>query len=104
VPRRVCIALASWVVFARRWAELNECASGPDEKALPDRDPDDGTTVFRYDYGGCPAHADVSFFAVQRGGHNWPGIPAWSGRGLNTQDIKASEEIGRFFGDHRHLE
>jgi len=89
---------------ARRWAELNECASGPDEKALPDLSLEDGTTVFRYDYGDCPEHADVTFFAVRGGGHSWPGIPPWPGRGLNTQDIKASEEIVRFFSDHRRPE
>ena len=89
---------------ARQWAALNGCTSGPDEAILPDVDSDDGTTVVRYDYSGCPEHADVTFFAVLGGGHNWPGIQAWSGRGLNTQDIKASEEIVRFFSEHRRQE
>jgi polyhydroxybutyrate depolymerase len=82
------------------WASLNGCSPTSTVTALPDL-VDDGTTVTRYEYGSCHEGADVTFFAVNGGGHAWPGslVPYTSG-GLQTRDIEASEEIVDFFARH----
>lgn len=70
--------------------------------ALPDLDPNDGTTVSLYEYGGCSEGADVRMFRIREGGHTWPGSPLGGGgaAGLQTNDISASEEMVDFFDAH----
>lgn len=85
---------------ATLWAGLNGCSPTPTATALPDR-VDDGTTVFRYDYGACREGADVTFFAINGGGHAWPGsLVPYSSGGPQSREIEASEEIVDFFARH----
>ena len=82
-----------------QWADLDGCAPTPTLTPLPDP-VDDGTRVTRYDYPGCREGAEVSLFAIEGGGHNWPGSPTPSSAGRQTRDIEASEEMVDFFARH----
>jgi polyhydroxybutyrate depolymerase len=82
------------------WASLNGCANGSVlGVAMPDLVAD-GTTVVRYDFAGCREGSEVTLFAIDGGGHNWPGAPAAPGGGPQTRDIHASEEMVDFFARH----
>lgn len=81
------------------WAKRNGCAGAPNVRALPDRDPGDGSRVIDIDHARC-AVARVRLLRVEGGGHTWPGgtqyLPAaWIG--TVNRDIDASETIWRFF-------
>jgi polyhydroxybutyrate depolymerase len=66
----------------------------------PDRAPDDQTRVRREVYGSCRDGAEVVLYAVEGGGHTWPGglqyLPARI-VGRTSRDIDASELIWGFF-------
>jgi polyhydroxybutyrate depolymerase len=75
--------------------------SGPPEAvALPDRDPDDGSTVevLRWRAAGRP---DVALYAIENGGHNAPHPALALPRllGPTNHDISAAREIWRFFSE-----
>jgi polyhydroxybutyrate depolymerase len=86
------------------WARLNGCSGGVREERLPDISQDDGTTVNRVTYEGCPAGLDVVRYDVIAGGHNQPGsrVPprfaALFGKG--NQDIDSVELSWAFFQRH----
>ncbi|WP_197028157.1 PHB depolymerase family esterase [Bosea sp. 117] len=81
------------------WARANQC--GPERSSrLPDR-VDDGTHVVQHDFSQCRAGAEVRFFEVIGGGHNWPGL----GRstpftGTATQDVDGTQASLDFFRAH----
>ena len=82
-----------------RWATFNGCSLTPDIVALEDV-ADDQTTVERRTYGGCDGGSEVVLYAVNGGGHTWPGSPArapGSVLGRTSQDIDASAVIADFF-------
>ncbi|MEM7742752.1 MAG: hypothetical protein AAF409_03490 [Pseudomonadota bacterium] len=76
----------------------NGC-SGFNETAVPDRAPDDGSTVVRREYVDC--EAPLIHYVVDGGGHTWPGsTPSRLGTrivGETNQDISATREIEAFF-------
>mgnify|MGYP006279486043 CR=1 FL=1 len=79
-------------------AARNRCDSVA-ETQLPDRAPEDGSTVTRRDYRGCAA--PLVHYVVEGGGHTWPGAPLGSaGRlfvGATNMDFSATRAIERFF-------
>jgi polyhydroxybutyrate depolymerase len=81
--------------WAAAWAERNGC------DAVPEQLPDAGE-VSGVRYTGCTNDADVVFYTVEGGGHNWPG----GGRlpqaivGHMTEDIDASALMWEFFVQH----
>ena len=80
---------AEWV---GTWATLNGCDPTPEALA-----PSGGVRGLRYT--GCRNDAEVIFYAINEGGHTWPGgfpIPV----GKTSQDIDATEELWRFFEQH----
>ena len=79
----------------RFWAAWSGCSSGRTITSLPDT-ADDGTTVARHDFSGCGASERISLFAIDGGGHSWPGSPLGPYPGL-SRDIEASEEMVEFF-------
>lgn len=85
-----------------RWVRLNGCPTAPQIVREPDRDLADGTRVRREAYGPCPNGIDVVLYAVEGGGHTWPGGPR--GRlpstGRVSRDITATEIIWEFFEKH----
>lgn len=85
------------------WIKNNQCKSIPDVAVLPDSDSSDGSTVRVVTYR-CPENgADVILYAIEGGGHNFPGshtldLPRILGRKNN--DINGPEVIWQFFTQH----
>ncbi len=59
----------------------------------------DGMSVTVDTYSDASGRAQITLMTVTGGGHVWPG-PQRQGAG-NTQDISATTEVLRFFGEHR---
>ncbi len=86
------------------WARHNGCGTQPEVSLLPDRAPDDGTTVERATWPNCGLGASVTLNKIIGGGHNWPGgIPLGPPRfvGKASQEFDGVEEIWAFFMRHR---
>lgn len=88
---------------ARRWAAQNGCDPAPQVTALPDRDPADGTRVRRETYGSCRGGAEVVLYAVEGGGHTWPGGYPYAPEvliGKTSREFNAGDAIWEFFEAH----
>ncbi|MBI5379162.1 MAG: phospholipase [Nitrospirae bacterium] len=88
----------------RLWVKLNGCPSKPTVTYEPDKDPQDGTRVRKENYGPCRNDSEIILYAVEGGGHTWPGgLQYFPERivGKTSRDIDASEVIWRFFQQHR---
>jgi polyhydroxybutyrate depolymerase len=87
----------------RLWVHHNQCSSSPVNTLEPDRDPKDGTRVRREEYGQGKGGTEVILYAIEGGGHTWPGghqyLPAWI-IGKTSRDIDANEVIWDFFKKH----
>jgi polyhydroxybutyrate depolymerase len=85
------------------WVKSNQCSSVPQITAEPDRDPADGTRVRREIYSGGREGTEVILYAIEGGGHTWPGgqpyLPVWV-VGKVCQDIDANRVIWEFFKRH----
>jgi polyhydroxybutyrate depolymerase len=83
------------------WVERDGCSGTAASEDLPDAH-DDGTTVRRDRYSDCASGAEVVYYAIEGGGHTWPGSPLPSGglTGRTSREISASEIALRFFLDH----
>lgn len=83
-------AIPAW---AEELARRNGCAGPPLEQSA-------GPHVRAVNYAGCAA--DVVFYAIDGGGHTWPGgepLPGWL-TGPTTQEIDATRALWEFFQDH----
>lgn len=84
------------------WTRLNRCSTWAAVTREPDRDPVDGTRVRREEYAPCQEAAAVVLYAVEGGGHSWPGTTRVA-RPLNgrvSRDINATDVIWTFFESH----
>lgn len=85
------------------WVRRNECSPDPVVNEEPDTDPKDGTRVKRTCYSGGLEGTEVILYAVEGGGHTWPGgsqyLPVWI-IGRTSRDIDASDVIWSFFKNH----
>ena len=78
---------------ASTWAEINECAGEPAMQWLPDTE-DDGTRVWTETYNNCADDTEVVLYAIEGGGHTWPGHPGFPASfGLTSQDISLNEVL-----------
>lgn len=77
------------------WVSYNNCNTTPIFTELEDIDPNDGSTVESYIYGGGDNGVTVEHYKVLGGAHTWPGS-AIGGADTNY-DIDASAEIWDFF-------
>ncbi|MBY0357765.1 MAG: hypothetical protein K2W82_07170 [Candidatus Obscuribacterales bacterium] len=86
------------------WLTLNKCSKRAEIKALPDRSPNDGTSVTKYFYPASAEGADVLLYKVLAGGHCWPGglqyLPARV-IGKTNRDVNANDLLWQFFKQHR---
>jgi polyhydroxybutyrate depolymerase len=85
------------------WATHNRCPGGPQITREPDRDPGDGTRVRRETYAPCADGTEVALYAVEGGGHTWPG--GWQYLperfvGRTSRDIDANDVLWAFFKRH----
>lgn len=85
------------------WADRDGCTPTPVITNEPDRDPKDGTRVRREVCGGGEEGTEVILYAVEGGGHTWPGgnqyLPEWI-IGKTSRDIDADTVIWEFFRRH----
>jgi polyhydroxybutyrate depolymerase len=85
------------------WVNRNMCSTIPVVTQEPDRDPTDGTLVTRKQYINETNGAEVILYAIDGGGHTWPGgfqyLPQWL-IGKTSRDIDANEIIWSFFKNH----
>jgi polyhydroxybutyrate depolymerase len=85
------------------WVRRNLCSTVPVVTEEPDRDPDDGTRVLRKQYTNESDGTEVILYAIEGGGHTWPGgfqyLPEWL-IGKTSRDIDANEIIWSFFKRH----
>jgi polyhydroxybutyrate depolymerase len=89
-------AIASWV-------KLNGCSAQPETQQLPDVDPNDGTRVQSQTYSGCQRGTGVMLYAIEGGGHGWPGLivnPKIKVDKNLSRDLDATQAIWEFFVQH----
>jgi polyhydroxybutyrate depolymerase len=87
----------------RFWAKQNQCPESPLITHESDRDPKDGTRVRREAYVPCGEGAEVVLYAIEGGGHTWPGGDQYLPAGIigrTSRDIDANEVIWDFFKRH----
>jgi len=96
-------AILSAEETAQFWAKKNQCDNKYDHIKLPDKDPSDDTRIEKFKYLGCKNGTEVILYAVDGGGHTWPGSKTRTLRisGKVSQDMNASEVIWEFFDRHR---
>ena len=84
------------------WTLRNACVFLPTQDEVPSGQ-DAPTHVVRVRYQPCALGHDVWFYAIQGGGHNWPGVPGVisdSVAGNVSTDINAGVEMWTFFARH----
>jgi polyhydroxybutyrate depolymerase len=74
------------------WAAHNGCASPRQESQV-------GTEVRHVQYGACASGASVELYAVDGGGHTWPGAFDVPSLGYTTHQISATDLIWSFFAN-----
>lgn len=94
VPFNGSAQLVSVEDLVEFWVNQNNCTDENSED-VPNTNPDDGSTVKLFTYGGCGDVPRVEFYKVDNGGHTWPGAPPVL-PGTNL-DFNASQKIWAFF-------
>ena len=95
--------ILSTAATAEHFRRHNGCDKTPKKSGVPDKDPNDGTTVEVEKYAGCKNGAEVILVKVIGGGHTWPGGMQYLKPriiGAVCRDINASELILDFFLRH----
>jgi polyhydroxybutyrate depolymerase len=85
------------------WVTRNKCSITPLVTEEPDRDPKDGTRVIKKEYLNGIDGTEVILYAVDGGGHTWPGGIQYKPAGVigkTCRDINACEVIWSFFKKH----
>jgi polyhydroxybutyrate depolymerase len=85
------------------WVTHNSCSPTPVITWLPDTDPDDGTRVRKEAYGQGRDETEVILYAIEGGGHMWPGGPQYLSEEViakTCRDIIGSHVIWQFFSEH----
>jgi len=77
----------------QQWAEHDECTSGPQDERVSDH-----VRLRRYD--DCAGGATVELYAVEGGGHTWPGATIDVPLGATTHEISATDLMWAFFEAH----
>ena len=81
------------------WVGFNNCDPTPVFTNIPNTNTTDGCTAERYLYSNGDAGSTVEHYKIIGGGHTWPGTAFVIG--VTNQDIRASQEIWRFFSQYR---
>jgi polyhydroxybutyrate depolymerase len=87
-------AVRDWVAS---WARRNGRGANPVESVVVAPD------ITRFAYTHCAHEAPVVLYAVQGGGHSWPGgkrLPEWW-VGPTSNSIDATSQMWAFFREHR---
>lgn len=81
------------------WVKNNECNSDPAITTV-DSSSDEDTKAVNYLYSGGKNNSCVNYWLIKGGGHTWPGGYQYLPKaiiGSTSRQIKASEEIWKFF-------
>lgn len=82
-------------LWAAKWARRNRCTMDPIDATI-------AANITRRAFGGCAGTADVEFYTIRGGGHDWPGgggLPAWL-CGPISHAIDATSVMWTFFRAH----
>jgi polyhydroxybutyrate depolymerase len=85
------------------WIIFNGCKSKAVISDLPDIDPKDGTRIQLRIFNGGKNNTEVQFYAIEGGGHTWPGGYQYLGEwiiGKTSRDMDACGVIWEFFKRH----
>ncbi len=88
------------------WSKYAGCEGEISDTALNKKNPDAATSVTLFSVG-CNEGDEILLYAVQDGGHNWPGVEGFIAEefaGEVNTDIGASEVIWEFFSRHQKTE
>src|SRR5258706_3828497 len=90
------------------WRKADGCTTDSVNTALPDVEPQDGTTTLKSAWTDCQANSEVVQYVIQGGEHAWPGYTSpWiitvceQLKRCPPLDFSASEEIWAFFSHHQ---
>jgi polyhydroxybutyrate depolymerase len=93
-----CIAVPAMIAL---WVKANGCLLPPKVEDLPEKDPNDGTSIRRETYAPGEKGAEVVLYAINGQGHGWPGRPVNAEvSGPPTKEIEAARLIWEFFKTH----
>jgi polyhydroxybutyrate depolymerase len=84
------------------WSQYAGCEGEVTDRALPRKGDASETSVTLFSVG-CEESNEVLLYAVQGGGHTWPGVDdlmAQDWAGATNMDIEASKVIWEFFSRH----
>jgi len=85
------------------WVTANDCVGDPAVETLPDL-VNDSTLVQSRTYTDCAGGAEVMLYAIQGGGHRWPGVPGAPSDVLGHISMEISSvEILEFLARHRRV-
>ncbi len=85
------------------WATHNGCDLEAQWEELPVLGDSPGTKVVRNNFPNCAEGSALTFYLIDGGGHNWPGVPGVIGpfiAGRVNQDIHGSQVVWDFFKQH----
>ncbi len=85
------------------WVTVNGCSPSPEIRWLPDSI-EDGCFVRKEVYKG--EKGDVVLYAIEGGGHTWPGGPQYASKrliGRTCYDINAADVIWQFFTEYARV-
>jgi polyhydroxybutyrate depolymerase len=88
---------------ASEWARHDGCEAGATERAIPDTNAMDGSSIRVQAWSRCKEGTAVELWKILGGGHTWPGGWQYLNEkfiGTTNRDIDAREEIWRFFAAH----
>lgn len=86
------------------WRRFNRCGGPERTRRLPDKDPDDHSTVFVHTYGCGSKPPSLMLYEIRGGGHNLPGGNTPNAPrlvGYKNNDIIGAEEIWAFLKSFR---
>jgi polyhydroxybutyrate depolymerase len=98
--RGKCRSVAETIAW---WTKVDGCAKEPIVTLLEDKDPADGTRARREVHGGGRDGSEVLLYAIEEGGHTWPGGLGYAPElfiGKTCRDFDANEAIWEFFSRH----
>src|SRR5262249_18202752 len=85
------------------FVQRNHCSDAGTRTDFPESGRSPETRAYRIVQSGCANNAEVDFYLISGGGHNWPGVTGTIPEqiaGRVNMDINASEEIWAFFKRH----
>lgn len=90
----------------RFWLKHDKLAGEPKVEALPDTDPNDGTTAIRKTWSDPDRKISVVLITVVGGGHTCPGLDQYLPEriiGKTSRDFDSTEAIWAFFSTHGRI-